>query len=281
MTAVPTAAVPRGYVVRFGIVVQQSLAQLVRPASHSRRAEAGRGLARRTLFLVAFAAFGIITLMFLLDAREIRWMPPYKSPSLWPLRILTDFGKGDYVLTALFTALVVIGLLAARTRGVAHATLLGIGTRVQFLFLAVQLPILSGEILKGVVGRGRPFVGGQDHAFVFSHFAWTETYASFPSGHATTSCALAFAVAALWPRLRNVIIAYAFVIIGTRLVLLAHHPSDVLGGALNGVLGAMIVRYWFAARRLAFVIRDDGRIVPIHGPSPRQLAIAARAAFVS
>ena len=33
-----------------------------------------------------------------------------------------------------------------------------------------------------------------------------------------------------------------------RLVLLAHHPSDVLAGALNGVLGAMVVRYWFAAR---------------------------------
>lgn len=270
---------PRGYFAGLGLLTKQALAQLVRPPSHSRRAAAGRAMARRTLVLAAFAALGIAALMFLLDAREIRWMPPRGTAALWPLRILTDFGKGDYVLVALFVLMMTILLAAPRLRGVAHATLLGVGTRVQFLFFAVLLPVLCGEVLKGVVGRGRPFVGGGDHAFYFSHFAWTEAYASFPSGHATTSCALAFAVSALWPRLRGVMIAYALVIIGTRLVLLAHHPSDVLGGALNGVLGAMIVRYWFAARRLAFVIRDDGAIVPRHGPSPWQMCHAARQIF--
>ena len=49
----------------------------------------------------------------------------------------------------------------------------------------------------------------------------------------------------------------------SRLVLLAHHPSDVVAGALIGVIGAMLVRYWFAARRLAFAIRRDGEIVPL------------------
>lgn len=279
MTAAAAVAAPHGYVARLGHLVAQGLAQLVRPASHSRRAEAGRGLARRTLILTGLAAIVIVGLMVWIDAREIRLMPPRGTASLWPLKILTDFGKGDYVLTALLALLVMVTLTAPRLQGVAHATLLGFGTRVQFLFLAVLLPILTGEVLKGVVGRGRPFVGGADHAFTFSHFAWTEAYASFPSGHATTSCALAFAVAALWPRLRAVMIAYAVIIIGTRLVLLAHHPSDVLGGALNGVLGAMLVRYWFAARRLAFVIRNDGSIVPRHGPTPRQLSQAARRVF--
>lgn len=267
---------PRGYLAGLCILLKQSLAQLVRPPSHSRRAEAGRATARRTLVLVAIAAVGIAGLMFLLDAREIRWMPPRGTAALWPLRILTDFGKGNFVLLALFVLMMTILLAAPRLRGVAHATLLGFGTRVQFVFLAVLLPILTGEVLKGVVGRGRPFVGGGDHAFYFSHFAWSEAYASFPSGHATASCALAFAVSALWPRFRGVMIAYALVIIGTRLVLLAHHPSDVLGGAINGVLGAMIVRYWFAARRLAFVIRNDGAIVPRHGPSFWQLSHASR-----
>jgi membrane-associated phospholipid phosphatase len=28
-----------------------------------------------------------------------------------------------------------------------------------------------------------------------------------------------------------------------------HHPSDVLGGAVVGVVGALMVRRWFAARR--------------------------------
>jgi undecaprenyl-diphosphatase len=32
---------------------------------------------------------------------------------------------------------------------------------------------------------------------------------------------------------------------------------------LIGVVGAMAVRYWFAARRLGFAIHPDGRIVPL------------------
>ncbi len=276
MTAARPSAGSRGYLAGLFVVLQQSLLQLIRPPSHSRRADAGRGLARRTLLVGLIAASGIAALMFLLDAREIRWMPPRGTAGLWPLRILTDFGKSEYVLWALFALMIAILLIVPKLRGVAHATLLGFGMRLQFLFLAVLLPVLTGEVLKGIVGRGRPFVGGEPSAFHFSHFTWSETYASFPSGHATTSCALAFSVAALWPRLRATMVAYALIIIGTRLVLLAHHPSDVLGGALNGVIGAMVVRYWFAARRLAFVIRNDGSILPLHGPTPRQLTAAAR-----
>ncbi len=59
---------------------------------------------------------------------------------------------------------------------------------------------------------------------------------------------------------------YAVLIAASRLVLLAHHPSDVVAGALLGVVGAMFVRYWFAARRLGFAIRRDGAIVPLTGP---------------
>jgi undecaprenyl-diphosphatase len=56
---------------------------------------------------------------------------------------------------------------------------------------------------------------------------------------------------------------YAVVIAVTRLVLLAHHPSDVVAGAVVGTLCAMAVRHWFAVRRLGFVIRQDGQIVPL------------------
>ena len=56
-------------------------------------------------------------------------------------------------------------------------------------------------------------------------------------------------------------VVYALVIAASRLVLLAHHPSDVVAGALVGIVGAMVVRYWFAARRLGFAIQRDGSIV--------------------
>lgn len=73
--------------------------------------------------------------------------------------------------------------------------------------------------------------------------------------------------------------AYAVVIILSRLVLLAHHPSDVVAGALVGVVGAMFVRQWFAARRLGFTIGRGGEIVPLAGPSVGDLKRVAGAAF--
>ena len=111
-----------------------------------------------------------------------------------------------------------------------------------------------------VVGRGRPFVGGKANPFNFAPFNGTEAYFSFPSSHAVTAFALAFGVAAIWPHARWFALAYAVLIALTRLVLLAHHPSDVVGGAVIGIVGAMVVQHWFAVRRIAFVIRRDGAI---------------------
>ena len=88
------------------------------------------------------------------------------------------------------------------------------GVRLQFLFFAVLVPVLSGEVIKWIVGRGRPFVGGKANAFNFAHFAGTEAYASFPSAHAITAFALAFAVGAVWPRARVPMIIYAVLIAG-------------------------------------------------------------------
>ena len=90
--------------------------------------------------------------------------------------------------------------------------------------------------------------------------------------------ALAFAVSALWPRTLLFMLCYAHVICATRLLLLAHHPSDVVAGAMVGVIGAMVVRYWFAARRLGFAIDRDGSIAALPGPSLDRLKRVARGA---
>jgi undecaprenyl-diphosphatase len=267
------------YFSRFFASVRLSFTQLVRQPSHSRRAEAARRSARHALLATMVVSAAIIALMYMLDATEIGWMPKRGTASLWPVRILTDFGKSEYVLWSLAGMLFAIALISPRLRGTSRSLLLGVGTRLQFVFFAVLVPVLTGEVIKWIVGRGRPFVGGEANAFNFAHFAGTEAYASFPSGHAITSFALAFAVSALWPQARLVMIVYAILIALTRLVLLAHHPSDVVAGALIGVVGAMAVRYWFAARRLGFAIRRDGAIVPLTGPPLGHLKRVARDAF--
>ncbi len=279
MAAGPAVVESKNYLSRFGTLAWLSLAQLVRTPSHSRRAEAARRAARHVLWLSAALGAAIIVLMYAIDAWEIAQMPTRGTPSLWWLRILTDFGKDEYVLAVLAALLIAVAIVSPALRGIQRALLLGLGTRLQFIFFAVAVSNLVTEVLKYCIGRGRPFVGGEANAFHFSHFAGNPAYYSFPSGHATTAFALAFAVSAVWPQARVAMAVYALIIAATRLVLLAHHPSDVVAGAMVGIIGAMFVRYWFAARRLGFAIRRDGSIVSLAGPSFGRLKRVARGAL--
>ena len=65
---------------------------------------------------------------------------------------------------------------------------------------------------------------------------------------------------ALWPKVRPLMWTYAVIIAVSRVVLTAHFPSDVLAGAIIGVAGALLVRDWFASRRLAFAAGHAARI---------------------
>src|SRR5260370_24799520 len=79
-------------------LARTSATQLLRPPSHSRRAEAARRSARRGLLLVAILGAVIIALMVALDVAEIGLMPPPVTASLLPIRILTHFAKSAYLL---------------------------------------------------------------------------------------------------------------------------------------------------------------------------------------
>lgn len=279
MSANSVVGESQNYASRFAKLAWLSLAQLVRSPSHSRRAEAARRAARHVLWLSAGLGAAIIVLMYAIDAWEIAQMPKRGTPSLWWVRILTDFGKDEYVLAVLGGLLIAVAIVSPALRGIQRSLLLGLGTRLQFIFCAVAVSNLVTEVLKYSIGRGRPFVGGEADAFHFSHFAGNPAYYSFPSGHATTAFALALAVSAVWPQARVAMAVYALIIAATRLVLLAHHPSDVVAGAMVGIVGTMFVRYWFAARRLGFAIQRDGSIVALVGPSSGRLKRVARGAL--
>ena len=267
MSAPAASRQSHNYVSHLAALVRSSLTQLVRPASDPQAGAAARRSLRQAGLLLAIGTVLVVTLMVGFDATEIGLMPPRGAPGLWPARFITDFGKAALVLWSIAGLLLVVALIGPSLRGAARTRLLGLGTGLQYLFFAVLVPVLSGELIKWIIGRGRPFVGGHANAFNFVHFAGTEAYASFPSAHAITSAALAFGVASLWPRARVAMIVYAVLIAGSRLVLLAHHPSDVVGGAVIGMVGAILVRYWFAARHLAFGIGSDGAPAALNGAS--------------
>ena len=266
-----------GYRSRLFTIVSTSATQLISAPSQPHRAEAKRRLVRHVLLTSVVAVILIAALIIWFDAQEIALMPPRGTASLWPFRILTDFGKDNYVVLLLAVLLLAVALVAPALHGPTGQRLLVLGLRLEFLLLAISVPLIVGELVKWTAGRGRPFVGGKANAFNFTPFVGTEAHASFPSAHSITAFALAFAVAAIWPRWRGLMIAYALLIAFTRLVLLAHHPSDVVAGATIGIIGVMGVRYWFAARGLGFAIDDGGVISPVPGGSLKGVAAGAPA----
>jgi len=235
-------------------------ARLVRAPAAAHRDAAGRRLLLQLSWLIGLGAVVVAGLMLAVDTPFIQLMPPRGAPQLWPIRVITDFGRAAYVLWATGLLLVVVLLIQPLLGGRGRLQWAGLEIRVAFVFLSVAVADLIGEGLKGAIGRARPFVGGHADVLQFSPLTWHEPFESLPSAHAITSVALAAAAAAAWPRSRLPMALYALAVIASRLVLLAHHPSDVVAGAVVGIAGMLLVRYWFAARRLGFLIGPQGKI---------------------
>jgi membrane-associated phospholipid phosphatase len=221
---------------------------------------------------VVLILIAVVVSMFLLDAAASSWargLPP------WFIALfeqITDFGLSGWFL---FPFGFVLLCLAAVTSPIwsseTQAVLAMLTVRFGYLFLAIGVPGLFAAAVKRMIGRARPYVGPQDDPFAYIPFIWKPEYASMPSGHATTAAAAAVAIGALWPTARGVMWIYALLIMLSRVVVLEHHPSDVLAGALVGAVGADLVRRWFAARRLLFSASD---LTTLPGLSFRQVGTA-------
>jgi membrane-associated phospholipid phosphatase len=189
---------------------------------------------------------------------------------------LTDFGKSGWFLIPAGLLLIAIAAAAVPALGrTTYLVLTSLAARIGFVFVAVALPSVAASIVKRLIGRARPLrIEGQD--IYFAPLSWRVDFASLPSGHSTTAFAAAVALGALFPRARVALWIYAGVIALTRVILTVHYPSDVIAGAMLGGCGALIVRRWFAARRLGFTLRPDGSVHVLPGPSLQRIKKVAR-----
>jgi len=224
------------------------------------------------------AAIAIVAAtMIVLDAPAVTAVQ--RAPAWLPeiFDHITEFGKSVWFLVPIALALATIALLASPALPrMSQRVLAAIAVRLGFLFLAIGLPGLVFTIGKRLIGRARPFVEGSADPLIYRPLGWSVEYASLPSGHAVDAFASAMAIGVLWPRMRPLMWTYAVVIAVSRVVLTAHFPSDVMVGAVAGAVGALLVRDWYAARGLAFVLGMDGVVRPLPGPSLARIKRVAR-----
>ncbi len=100
---------------------------------------------------------------------------------------------------------------------------------------------ISCQLLKRVCRRPRP-----DAAIVgFAATLENPDAFSFPSGHSTVAFAIATAIATADPVLGALELGLATMIAGSRIVLGAHYPLDVVAGIILGVLSGLTASCFF------------------------------------
>lgn len=104
--------------------------------------------------------------------------------------------------------------------------------------LAFLLGLALNQFILLFVHRIRPYDAGVTHLLIAPSADW-----SFPSDHATAAIAIvaAFAMQGL-PRRTIALLVMALLICWSRIYIGTHYLTDVVGGAITGVLGAIMVR---------------------------------------
>lgn len=272
----PVLAAASRYVAFLGLNLVGNLAQsfaVLARAPHARTPS----VPERAIIAVFLALSISIAMMFFVDRAATDWARHLPRGFEGAFEQITNAGESGWFLIPFGAiALILAALSAPELPRMTQGVLGALAARFGFLFLAIGAPGLFTTIVKRLIGRARPYIDLDGSPFTYMPFGWRSEYASLPSGHATTAGAVAFAVGAIWPRSRPVMWLYALAIMFSRVVVMAHHPSDVIVGAVVGAVGAAWMRRLFAARRLAFSPHD---LAVYPGPSLRRIAGAIRDAL--
>lgn len=211
--------------------------------------------------LVSLAVIAAIAVFFdQMSALAVRGLHPYWYATFeW----ITHLGKSGY-LFFLTILIMILALYFARHAGILRQRVLArvlAGRAAYFLSVLVVSGIAS--ILIKRLGRARPKYLDTGGPFQLDLLTLKASWSSFPSGHTVTVFVAAVALGYFLPRWRVVFWVTAALVGVSRVVLGSHYPSDVVAGALLGIVSAVIIRRFFAARNIVF--SHAGRDIKVRG----------------
>ena len=204
------------------------------------------------------AAFVVAIVGSVFDLPVGHYRNQWPPELLFYARAMTNFGKSGWILVPTGLA-VIIGYsmdweVWGRRRRI---FLLKWMAFVGFIFFSIAAGGLIADLFKFGIGRARP-----EHFQALGAFAFeplhNASYASFPSGHATTVGGLFAAIALLFKRLRPVCLVLALWFGCTRILVGAHYPSDVAAGLAWGAWFSYFSAMVFARHGMIFNYDADG-----------------------
>nr|WP_320142385.1 phosphatase PAP2 family protein [uncultured Cohaesibacter sp.] len=208
--------------------------------------------------LVLVITFSFIALgMLFVDEAAGYWKATLPKETYDLFQSVTRWGKSENYLVPSGLAVLVTALLPwQRLTMSAKAALCQLQMAGLFIFIAVAGAGLSNNILKILIGRGRPRYFEEFGPHYFNSPGFASSFQSFPSGHSTTVGAMAIALTLLFPRLKWLWIAAGMWIAFSRIVVGAHYPSDIVAGFVYGAVFAWLLAKYSAKRRLLFRVQD-------------------------
>ncbi len=181
---------------------------------------------------------GILSLfLFGLDQIVVSWMRDFHR-SRFPGRPLFDIvnrgveimGQGNTLTVVLLVFYGVGKYFNKRLYEAAKYSLVG--------FIASGL---VAQILKHLIGRGRPKLTVHLDPLVFIGPTFQKQYVSLPSGHAAAAFCIAYIFSKYFPRYKVIFYLLAVSVGLHRMEELAHFPSDILAGAFIGLIVGRVI----------------------------------------
>jgi undecaprenyl-diphosphatase len=220
------------------------------------------GLWSGKLTLLVLASLVMTGLAALTDAAATSYVRQSTAPVIGWMAFITDIGRSHWYLVPAAAIFLGAGLrdwAATDRRG--RARLMLLFGQAGFAFAAVALSGLLVNVLKFVIGRGRPRFFEAHGAAYFEPFAGGAAYASFPSGHSTTVGAVTAILMMWFPRFAGLFAALGIVIAATRVAARAHYPSDVAAGFTFGLIVTIVIARFLATRGVVFRL-VPGNVLP-------------------